>query len=168
MSVPQSPASTTSSTKLRRDTGVPEPFCGSTSTPSPLLSLLLTPPLTRAPGRNTTLPHPDADLSPNASISSEDVDPSRTTRRSLRARRSRYRHILAHGKITSSSESLHVTTTSSMGGDDDTLAEMRVLMTPDGRISKDLSIEEARASFAADRGAEEGKKRGLIKRILGQ
>lgn len=39
-------------------------------------------------------------------------------------------------------------------------------MTPDGRISKDLSIEELRASFGVRE--DEGRKRSLIKRILRQ
>lgn len=93
------------------------------------------------------------------------MDPARATRRSLRARKSRYRHTLAHGKIKpgESAESLDVA--GSVVGDEE-LEEVHVLMTPDGRISKDLSIEEARASFGIKE--EEGRKRGLIKRILGQ
>lgn len=140
MSAPLSPTSTTSSGKLRRDTGFPEPFCG------------------------TTLPHPDADTSPNASISASDVDPHRATRRSIRARK-RYRHTLAHGKIRPEESAESLDDAATLGGEEE-LEEVQVLMTPDGRISKDLSVEEARASFGFK--DDEGRKRGLIKRILRQ
>ncbi|MBE3048502.1 hypothetical protein IMZ48_39575 [Candidatus Bathyarchaeota archaeon] len=139
--------------------------------PSPLSSKLRH--TNTRPGRNTTLPHPDADLSPNASISAEDVDPSRTNHRSfLSIRNRRYRHTLAHGKISDStpfSESLQRATTSASNGTgaDEELSEMHVVMTPDGRISKDMSFEEARASFAAEREEVETKK-GLIKRFMGK
>lgn len=123
-------------------------------------------------GRNTTRPHPEADLSPNATITSADIDASRTTHRSFRKRRSRYRHTLAHGKIdaasASSSELLRAPTSSSAGTGDDELDGVSVVMMPDGRISGEKSLEEARASFAADRGEPVEGKRGLFKRMLGQ
>lgn len=128
------------------------------------------PRLTLTADRNTTLHHPDADISPNASISAEDVDASRTVRRSLRSRKRRHRHTISHGKISAdSSESLHPTTTVSTGGlDDDALAPMQCVMMPDGRVSNDMSLEEAIASFMSDRGSdEELKKKGLFKRIMG-
>ncbi|KAK4240474.1 hypothetical protein C8A03DRAFT_13197 [Achaetomium macrosporum] len=53
MPIPQSPRQIS----LRnRDTGFPEPFCGC---------------------RNTSLPHPEANLSPDACITEEDVNPAR-------------------------------------------------------------------------------------------
>ncbi|KAK4127581.1 hypothetical protein N657DRAFT_641588 [Parathielavia appendiculata] len=51
--IPQSP---TQMSLRHRDTGFPESFCGS---------------------RNTTLPHPEANLSPDACITEEDVNPAR-------------------------------------------------------------------------------------------
>ena len=41
-------------------------------------------------------------------------------------------------------------------------------MTPDGRISKDLSVEDARASFAAEHGQYVEKKKSLLKTFLRQ
>ncbi|CAM1500655.1 Fc.00g098170.m01.CDS01 [Cosmosporella sp. VM-42] len=83
-------ASSPTSTKLRReprDTGFPEPFNGD---------------------RNTTLPHPDADLSPNACICQEDIDPDRALRRHRRSfLRKNNKHTLQHGKITPQSEALY-------------------------------------------------------------
>ncbi|KAK3399029.1 hypothetical protein B0T20DRAFT_392055 [Sordaria brevicollis] len=57
------PCSSTSSSG-RRDTGFPEPFNGD---------------------RNTTLPHPEANLSPNATLGEEDISPERAL---VRARNS--------------------------------------------------------------------------------
>lgn len=94
------------------------------------------------------------------------MDPTRATRRSLRARKSRYRHTLAHGKIKPGESAESLDAVASASGGDEELEEVHVLMTPDGRISKDLSIEEARASFGIKE--DEGRKRGLIKRILRQ
>ena len=46
---------------------------------------------------------------------------------------------------------------------------MHCVIMPDGRVSNDMSLEEAIASFAAERGdEEESRKRGIIKRILRQ
>lgn len=53
------------------------------------------------------------------------------------------------------------------------------MIMPDGRVSNDMSLEDARASFAAEREEEEEelrkrgmeeepRKRGIIKRILRQ
>ncbi|AEO63376.1 83f7b988-4477-469b-a237-9940947ac506 [Thermothielavioides terrestris] len=50
------PPSPTQMSLRRRDTGFPEPFCGS---------------------RNTSLPHPEANLSPDACITEDDVNPAR-------------------------------------------------------------------------------------------
>lgn len=64
--------------KVYRNTGFPEPFCHE---------------------RNTTLAHPDADTSPNATIEASDFDLVRThSRRSLRHGRQRNanHHILRH------------------------------------------------------------------------
>lgn len=146
---PLSPASTTSSVKFRRDTGFPEPFCGV---------------------RNTTLPHPEANLSPDASLEADDIDPSRTlnrTRRSFLAKKNKYRKTtLAHGKIVpapyADSALSHESDAEASAG----LEEMRVVMLPDGRISKDgdLSFD----SIEHDDSDSHKKKKPLLKRILGQ
>ncbi|SPN97310.1 uncharacterized protein DNG_00824 [Cephalotrichum gorgonifer] len=125
MQVPPSPTSTTSSAKIRRDTGFPDMFFG------------------------TNLHHPDADTSPNASISAEDVNPAQAPRRRF-TKLIRSRNSLAHGKIGSSSESLAVTSSSGIDPDALTLELVSVVMTPDGRISRELNVDDARASFEAE------------------
>ncbi|KAF4981431.1 hypothetical protein FZEAL_2779 [Fusarium zealandicum] len=80
---------TTTTTKTRReprDTGFPEPFNDV---------------------RNTTLPHPEADLSPDACISQEDVDPRRALSRTRRSFLRKKRRTLNHGRITPTSEALY-------------------------------------------------------------
>jgi hypothetical protein len=61
-----------------RDTGFPEPFNGQ---------------------RNTTLPHPDANLSPNATISQDDVAVARVLSRTRNSflSGSRHKHTVSHG-----------------------------------------------------------------------
>ncbi|PKS07557.1 hypothetical protein jhhlp_006161 [Lomentospora prolificans] len=145
---PLSPASTTSSAKFRRDTGFPEPFCGD---------------------RNTTLPHPEANLSPDATLEADDIDPSKALRRSRRSflAKNKYRKTLAHGKISPAS---YADSALSHESDADLMSagleEMRVVMLPDGRISKDgdLSLE----SMEHDDSESHKKKKPLIKRIFGQ
>ncbi|TLD30356.1 hypothetical protein PspLS_02613 [Pyricularia sp. CBS 133598] len=79
-SIPQSPSVTKPIGSLRRrDTGFPEPFCGQ---------------------RNTTLPHPDAIVSPDACITADDISVSKArTRRSL-LHSQKYKHTLSHGRIS--------------------------------------------------------------------
>ncbi|EOO02607.1 hypothetical protein UCRPA7_1901 [Phaeoacremonium minimum UCRPA7] len=70
-----------------RDTGFPEPFCGN---------------------RNTTLPHPDADLSPNASISADDISITRVLSRQRRSfLSSRNKRTISHGLITKEMEQMY-------------------------------------------------------------
>ncbi|KAK1506345.1 hypothetical protein CTAM01_03680 [Colletotrichum tamarilloi] len=79
---PRSPS--TKSQASLRDTGFPEPFNGE---------------------RNTTLPHPDANLSPNAVISQEDLAGNRArTRRSFLQK---HRRTISHGRITPQMEALY-------------------------------------------------------------
>ncbi|KAK7419903.1 hypothetical protein QQX98_003090 [Neonectria punicea] len=90
-SVPQiqvmSPSPTVKSRRREpRDTGFPEPFNDV---------------------RNTTLPHPDADLSPNACISQEDISPERALSRSRRSFLRKKRLTTNHGRITPQSEALY-------------------------------------------------------------
>ncbi|KAH7149590.1 hypothetical protein B0J13DRAFT_309575 [Dactylonectria estremocensis] len=83
-----SPSPTVKSRQQRepRDTGFPEPFNGV---------------------RNTTLPHPDADLSPNACISQEDISPERALSRSRRSFLRKKRRTVNHGRISPQSEALY-------------------------------------------------------------
>lgn len=78
---------TTKSRRLSRDTGFPEPFNGD---------------------RNTTLPHPDADLSPNACLTQEDIDPDRALARTRRSfLKKKHRRTLQHGKIKPQDEAMY-------------------------------------------------------------
>ncbi|KAL1864868.1 hypothetical protein Daus18300_007435 [Diaporthe australafricana] len=80
------PHSDTSSRPPSRQTGFPEPFCGS---------------------RNTTLPHPDADTSPNASISQDDIAISRVESRQRRSFRAKNKRTISHGLITPEMEQMY-------------------------------------------------------------
>lgn len=78
-SFPQSPTSTVSSRPGSRDTGFPEPFNGD---------------------RNTTLPHPEANLSPDACITADDISVAKVLHRSRRSFLSKNsRRAVSHGKI---------------------------------------------------------------------
>ena len=48
---------------------------------------------------NTTLPHPDADLSPNACISADDVPANRVLHRSRRSFLAKHKRTLSYGKV---------------------------------------------------------------------
>lgn len=81
-SEPLSPSLSTSSRHRfpKHDTGFPEPFNGVS---------------------NTTLPHPDADLSPDAVISQEDINFTGFMRRSRRPfNRHKSKRTISHGRIT--------------------------------------------------------------------
>ncbi|KAI7786381.1 hypothetical protein LA080_003622 [Diaporthe eres] len=80
------PHSDTSSRPRSRETGFPEPFCGS---------------------RNTTLPHPDADTSPNACISQDDISISRVESRQRRSFRAKNKRTISHGLITPEMEQMY-------------------------------------------------------------
>ncbi|KAH8785598.1 hypothetical protein F5883DRAFT_515185 [Diaporthe sp. PMI_573] len=80
------PHSDTSSRPRSRETGFPEPFCGS---------------------RNTTLPHPDADTSPNACISQDDISISRVESRQRRSFRAKHKRTISHGLITPEMEQMY-------------------------------------------------------------
>ncbi|KAG5933612.1 hypothetical protein E4U53_000934 [Claviceps sorghi] len=70
-----------------RDTGFPEPL---------------------DKDRNTTLPHPDADLSPSASLSSDDVSTPRTMKRDrLAFLKKSSKRTLSHGTLHPRSDALH-------------------------------------------------------------
>jgi hypothetical protein len=75
-----------------RDTGFPEPFDND---------------------RNTTLPHPDADLSPNASISQDDIAVD-TVVKHRRRPFNRHRRTVSHGYISPTTEAIQSTLALSM------------------------------------------------------
>ncbi|KAH7255923.1 uncharacterized protein BKA55DRAFT_593131 [Fusarium redolens] len=83
---------TTSTAKPRRKSREPR----DTGFPEPLNNV-----------RNTTLPHPDADLSPNACLTQEDIDPDRALMRTRRSFLRKKRRTLNHGRITPTSEALY-------------------------------------------------------------
>lgn len=90
--------------------------------------------------RNTTLPHPDADLSPNACISEADINPDKAlsqTRRSFLKKR--HRHTLQHGKITPQQEAMYSMSSlvSSEVGNTDTTPKAAVSSLSSVRVSKD-------------------------------
>ncbi len=76
VSIPQSP---TQESLRDWDTGFPESFCGSKlANPSGGWLVWW---LTHGVGRNTSLPHPEAKLGPNACLTEEDVNPARALMR---------------------------------------------------------------------------------------
>ncbi|KAG6009026.1 hypothetical protein E4U21_003357 [Claviceps maximensis] len=81
----QAPSSRVSTTKsLPRDTGFPETF-----------------------DKGTTLPHPDADLSPNATLSSDDVSTERILKRHrLSFLKKNKKRTVSHGTLDPHSEAL--------------------------------------------------------------
>lgn len=89
--------SETSTSSRRRDTGFPETFCGSESCRSSAHGRRL---LIRCSDRNTSLPHPDADTSPNACIFQEDISVARVTARQRRSFLARNKKATSHGFLT--------------------------------------------------------------------
>ncbi|KAG5969709.1 hypothetical protein E4U58_001141 [Claviceps cyperi] len=78
---------TSTSKRVPRDTGFPEPFHKVS---------------------NTTLPHPDADLSPNATLSSDDLSPERVLKQNrLSFLKKNNKRIVSHGTLDPQSEALH-------------------------------------------------------------
>lgn len=89
--------SETSTSSRRRDTGFPESFCGREY---PCFQCGGFTKLTEIPGRNTTLPHPEADTSPNACISQEDIAVSRALTRHRRSFLAKHKRTVSHGLLT--------------------------------------------------------------------
>jgi hypothetical protein len=86
-----------------RDTGFPSSFDGRKSSPN----LLPIPSYSQIIERNTTLPHPDADLSPNASISADDIAIGRVISRQRRSFMAKHKRTVSHGMITPEMERTH-------------------------------------------------------------
>lgn len=57
--------------------------------------------------RNTSLPHPDADTSPNASITQEDISVSRVVSRHRRSFLAKSKRTISHGYITPETEQMY-------------------------------------------------------------
>lgn len=77
------PPSPTQVSLRNRDTGFPEPFCGS---------------------RNTSLPHPEANLNPDACITEDDVNPTRALMRHRMSFMNQQEQQERERKLTGSSE----------------------------------------------------------------
>ncbi|KAI9172409.1 hypothetical protein HJFPF1_01911 [Paramyrothecium foliicola] len=104
MSTPTSPVNPR---RWSRDTGFPEPLDGSKSHICKPLITRFGSVLHDFIARNTTLPHPDADLSPDACISQEhDVSTERAFKRSRRPFRSRRKRTVSHGFLGPHTEAI--------------------------------------------------------------
>lgn len=151
-----------------RDTGFPEPFNDGLSTcqahhdESILICL---------PVRNTTLPHPDADLSPNACISHEDISPERALSRSRRSFLRKKRHTSKHGRISPQSEALY--SVLSLVNTDVTDSESIKLVSPsmssvryskDGTESIVSQRDEETPPTSPDVSSHRSKKGGLLRK----
>lgn len=111
-------SSSASSRPRTRDTGFPESFCGSKY--RRLLSYYVWLGfciLTQSLDRNTTLPHPDADTSPNACISQDDISISRVLSRQRRSFLAKHKRITSHGIITPDMQMYSDNTASAMTSD---------------------------------------------------
>lgn len=96
--------SDTSSQPRSRNTGFPEPFCGSKfhlCTPSRCNST------EKVTERNTTLPHPDANISPDACISQDDISVTRVQSRQRRSFLAKNKRATSHGIITPEMEQMY-------------------------------------------------------------
>ncbi|KZZ91053.1 hypothetical protein AAL_06794 [Moelleriella libera RCEF 2490] len=81
-----SPQHAESTKRQSRDTGFPEPFHS---------------------GPNTTLPHPEADLSPNATLSYEDVSAERILKRHRLSFLRKNKRTVSHGTIDPQAEAFN-------------------------------------------------------------
>jgi hypothetical protein len=144
--------------KPTRDTGFPEPFCSRTLPKNTVLLLTSWLTLHRSE-RNTTLPHPEADLSPNACIGSKEVSNGLDIKRAHRSfmhRRPKHKKILSQGVITpslpstTSEVSLQPTTTQSTTQQ---LASPSLLSVVETNHSTRQS-RDGRDSFVSKRDAE--------------
>ncbi|KAG6131314.1 hypothetical protein E4U38_004012 [Claviceps purpurea] len=106
---------TSTSKRVPRDTGFPEPFhkgkmCMISAVDVDMYSRFVQVSYSQPPRivSNTTLPHPDADLSPNATLSSDDVSPERVLKRNrLSFLKKNNKRTVSHGTLDPHSEALH-------------------------------------------------------------
>ncbi|KAG6038708.1 hypothetical protein E4U41_003842 [Claviceps citrina] len=82
----QAPPRVSTTKRVPRDTGFPEPFHS---------------------GPNTTLPHPDADLSPHATLSCEDVSAERLLKTHRLSFLKKNRRTVSHGTLDPHTQALH-------------------------------------------------------------
>ncbi|KAM4066041.1 hypothetical protein HRG_000199 [Hirsutella rhossiliensis] len=155
MSPPQT--STTKPRRQPRDTGFPEPF---------------------DEGRTTTLPHPEADLSPNATISHEELAVDRALKRGRLFSRPKHRRTIGHGVISPQMEALHSVLSLSIISTDSFPRDQPRLVshsTSSLRMSKD-GAESMRSKRADDEDtpptspdvSEHRRKKGLLSRLRGK
>ncbi|OAQ70634.1 hypothetical protein VFPPC_13387 [Pochonia chlamydosporia 170] len=103
--------------RVPRDTGFPEPFQS---------------------GPNTTLPHPDADLSPNAMLSYEDVSQDRMIKRHRLSFLKKHKRTVSHGVIKPETEAFNSMLSLSMLDFDGKHGhQLRSVSTTSLRLSKD-------------------------------
>jgi hypothetical protein len=89
----RTPDGPTHTRQRSRDTGFPEPFDND---------------------RNTTLPHPEADLSPNACISQDDIAVDAVVKHRRRPFANKHRRTVSHGYISPTAEAIQSTMALSM------------------------------------------------------
>lgn len=130
-SISESQASVSS---RRRETGFPEPFCGN---------------------RNTTLPHPDADTSPDACICADTIKGQARPARSFLLK---HKRTLSHGVITPEMER-QISELSRLEGDE-ALVVVETRGSQDSTLSKDGASSPDRASL--DR---KSKRRSIFGRL---
>lgn len=113
---------------------------------------LPTPPLSSysqvSPERNTTLPHPDADLSPNASISADDIAIARVLSRQRRSFLAKHKRTVSHGMITPEMERTHSGNLVLLREEDDEHPHLSTVNTKHSQQSR-LSSNHDGASFAS-------------------
>jgi hypothetical protein len=90
--------------------------------------------------RSTSLRHPDAVIGPDATISADDIDPTRSLNRTRRSILRKHRRTTSHGKITIEMERQRTASDPAWGSIDDVIdlsSEQVPLQESDGRPSKD-------------------------------
>lgn len=148
-----SPPKATRPRREPRDTGFPEPF---------------------DEGRNTTLPHPDADLSPNATISHDDVAVDRALKRHRLSFLNKHKKTIAHGIINPQMEALQSVLSLSFMDTDSANKETPKLVsasTSSLRLSKDGGESVRSKRYDEDTPptspdvSEHRRKRGLLGKL---
>ncbi|KND88981.1 hypothetical protein TOPH_06512 [Tolypocladium ophioglossoides CBS 100239] len=147
------PSKATRSRREPRDTGFPEPF---------------------DEGRNTTLPHPEADLSPNATISHDDVAVDRALKRHRLSFLNKHKKTIAHGIISPQMEALQSVLSLSFMDTDSAHKEPPKLIsasTSSLQLSKDGDESVRSKRYDEDTpptspdGSEHFRKKGLFGRL---
>ncbi|KYK60981.1 hypothetical protein DCS_02121 [Drechmeria coniospora] len=142
-----------------RDTGFPEPFGEGMS----------------GFGRHTTLPHPDADLSPNATISHDDIAVDRVLKRHRLAFLNKNRKTLNHGMISPQMEALQSVLSLTFMDKDGAATQLPKLVCPSTsslRLSRDGGDSTRSKRFDDDETpptspdvSEHRRRKGLLGRL---